>query len=84
MAEYKDHEFSNSISSQSLSSEPISLKKNTNSKKKDDDYDREVDFHHKVAYRFEKTYRLSKVDPQRLNSLNFEIIAIIKNNSSFI
>lgn len=31
---------------------------------------KEVDFHHKVAYRFEKSYRLSKKHPEKREALN--------------
>ena len=41
---------------------------------------KEVDFHHKVAYRFEKAYRLIKKTPQKKNQLNLEIIEIISDD----
>ena len=45
---------------------------------------KEVDFHHKVAYRFEKAYRLIKKTPQKKNQLNLEIIEIISDHSDYI
>jgi len=45
---------------------------------------KEVDFHHKVAYRFEKAYRLGKKTPHRQYALNFEIIDIISEHSDYI
>jgi len=41
---------------------------------------KEVDFHHKVAYRFEKAYRLGKKMPDRKGLLNIEIIDIISDH----
>tara|TARA_B110000285_G_scaffold87368_1_gene100145 strand:+ start:757 stop:918 length:162 start_codon:yes stop_codon:yes gene_type:complete len=38
---------------------------------------KEVDFHHKVAYRFEKAYRLGKHQSVKKAALNNEIISII-------
>ena len=34
---------------------------------------KEVDFHHKIAYRFEKAYRLSKKEQSQKQSLNKDI-----------
>ena len=45
---------------------------------------KEVDFHHKVAYRFEKCYRLGKKSPEKKNTLNLEIIEIISEHSDYI
>ena len=45
---------------------------------------KEVDFHHKVAYRFEKAYRLGKNQPQKRHQLNQEIIDIITDHSDYI
>ena len=45
---------------------------------------KEVDFHHKVAYRFEKAYRLSKKQPHKKQALNLEIIDIISEHSDYI
>jgi len=45
---------------------------------------KEVDFHHKVAFRFEKCYRLSKKQPEKRNTLNLEIIEIISEHSDYI
>ena len=44
----------------------------------------EVDFHHKVAYRFEKAYRLGKKEQSKKNMLNQEIIDIIIDHSDYI
>ena len=44
----------------------------------------EVDFHHKVAYRFEKSYRLSKKHPSKREALNSEIVDIISEHSNYI
>ena len=45
---------------------------------------KEVDFHHKLAYRFEKAYRLGKKQPQKKLQLNQEIIDIITDHSDYI
>lgn len=48
---------------------------------------KEVDFHHKVAYRFEKAYRLGKKvneRPDRKQSLNSEIIQCITDHADYI
>jgi hypothetical protein len=45
---------------------------------------KEVDFHHKVAYRFEKAYRLGKKRSVKKAALNQEIISIIDEHSSYI
>jgi len=45
---------------------------------------KEVDFHHKVAYRFEKAYRLGKKMSVKKAALNAEIIAIISEHDSYI
>jgi uncharacterized membrane protein YheB (UPF0754 family) len=45
---------------------------------------KEVDFHHKVAYRFEKAYRLGKKQSQKKHQLNQEIIDIITEHSDYI
>lgn len=45
---------------------------------------KEVDFHHKVAYRFEKAYRLGKKQEQKKHQLNQEIIDIITEHSDYI
>jgi len=45
---------------------------------------KEVDFHHKVAYRFEKAYRLGKKQPSKKQALNLEIIDIISEHSDYI
>jgi hypothetical protein len=45
---------------------------------------KEVDFHHKIAYRFEKAYRLSKKVHERKQSLNLEIIDCISEHSGYI
>lgn len=45
---------------------------------------KEVDFHHKVAYRFEKAYRLGKKMTARRQTLNLEIIDCISEHSGYI
>ena len=45
---------------------------------------KEVDFHHKIAYRFEKAYRLGKKTNQRKQTLNLEIIDCISEHSGYI
>jgi hypothetical protein len=45
---------------------------------------KEVDFHHKVAYRYERSYRLGKKQPHRKNALNMEIVEIISEHSDYI
>jgi len=45
---------------------------------------KEVDFHHKIAYRFEKAYRLGKKVNERKASLNLEIIDCISEHSGYI
>lgn len=45
---------------------------------------KEVDFHHKVAYRFEKAYRLAKKREESRASLNKEIIQCIRDHQAFI
>ena len=45
---------------------------------------KEVDFHHKVAYRFEKCYRLGRVSEMKKNDLNLEIVEIISDHSDYI
>jgi len=45
---------------------------------------KEVDFHHKVAYRFEKAYRLGKKWQERKQTLNIEIIDCISEHSGYI
>jgi len=49
-----------------------------------DKFRKEVDFHHKVAYRFEKSYRLGKKHAHKKNQLNQEIIDIITDHSDYI
>lgn len=44
----------------------------------------EVDFHHKVAYRFEKAYRLGKKMTNKKKQMNMEIIEIISEHSDYI
>lgn len=45
---------------------------------------KEVDFHHKVFYRYEKAYRLGKKQPQKKQALNLEIIEIISEHGDYI
>lgn len=47
-------------------------------------FENEVDFHHRVAYRFEKAYRLSKKNKSRLTTLNLEVIDCISEFSEYI
>ena len=47
-------------------------------------FKKEVDFHHKVAYRFEKAYRLSKKTAERKQTLNLEIIDCISEHSGYV
>lgn len=44
----------------------------------------EVDFHHKIAYRFEKAYRLCKKDQFRQQTLNLDIISCISEFQPYI
>ena len=48
---------------------------------------KEVDFHHKVAYRFEKVYKLGKkqaLQKAQVIKLNQEIIEVITEHSDYI
>lgn len=45
---------------------------------------KEVDFHHKIAYRFEKIYRLKKTNPERKKILDLDIIKIINEHSDYL
>jgi len=45
---------------------------------------KEVDFHHKVAYRFEKAYRLGKKGTERAATLNVDIIQCITDHAGYI
>ena len=45
---------------------------------------KEVDFHHKVAYRFEKAYRLGRRQTERSATLNIDIIQCITDHSGYI
>lgn len=45
---------------------------------------KEVDFHHKIAYRFEKAYRLGKKMSDKKQSLNLDIIDCISEHSGYI
>lgn len=45
---------------------------------------REVDFHHKIAYRFEKAYRLAKKTGDSRQNLNKDIIECIQEHEAFI
>ena len=49
-----------------------------------DRFKNEVDFHHKVAYRFEKAYRLSRRKQSRLATLNLEVIDCISEFTNYI
>jgi len=43
-----------------------------------------VDFHHKMAYRFEKAFRLHKKMKDRKSNYNLEIIECIGEHSGYI
>lgn len=43
-----------------------------------------MDFHHKVAYRFERAYRITKKQPEKKQQLNLDIIEVISEHSEFI
>lgn len=45
---------------------------------------KEVDFHHKIAYRFEKAYRLGKKITEKRQSLNLDIIDCLSEHSGYI
>ena len=45
---------------------------------------KEADFHHKVAYRFERSYRITKLHPEKKNQLNLDIVQVISDNSEYI
>ena len=45
---------------------------------------KEVDFHHKVAYRFETCYRLGRKHTDKRSTLNLDIIEIISEHSDYI
>lgn len=45
---------------------------------------KEVDFHHKVAHKYEKVYRIVKRQPQKQQALNVEIIEIISEHGDYI
>ena len=45
---------------------------------------KEVDFHHKVAYRFERAYRIVKIHPEKKNQLNLDIVEVISENSDYV
>lgn len=47
-------------------------------------FSKEVDFHHKVAYRFEKAYRLGKKMSAKKQTLNLEVIDCIGEHSNYI
>ena len=47
-------------------------------------FSKEVDFHHKVAYRFEKAYRLGKKMQAKKQTLNLEVIDCIGEHSNYI
>lgn len=45
---------------------------------------KEVDFHHKIAYRFEKAYRLGKKMTQKRQELNIDIIDCLSDHSAYM
>jgi hypothetical protein len=47
-------------------------------------FKKEVDFHHKIAYRFERAYRLGKKDKSKLYNLNIEIINLLSEYSDYV
>ena len=47
-------------------------------------FKKEVDFHHKVAYRFETCYRLGRKHTDKRSTLNLDIIEIISEHSDYI
>lgn len=47
-------------------------------------FEKEVDFHHKVCYRFEKAYRLCKKVNSKQQTLNLEIIECISEYHNYI
>jgi hypothetical protein len=47
-------------------------------------FKKEVDFHHKIAYRFEKAYRLGKKSGEKKAALNLEIIDCISDLSGYV
>lgn len=49
-----------------------------------DIFKKEVDFHHKIAYRFEKAYRLGKKTTEKKYMLNLEIIDCISEHSGYV
>ena len=50
-----------------------------------DKFKNEVDFHHKIAFRFERVYRLGKdLDVGQRNTLNLGLIQLIGNFSDYI
>jgi len=44
----------------------------------------EVDFHHKIQFRFEKAYRLGKKLPESKRMLNLELIDCVSDFSGYI
>mmetsp|Transcript_4753 Transcript_4753/g.7170 ORF Transcript_4753/g.7170 Transcript_4753/m.7170 type:complete len:137 (+) Transcript_4753:905-1315(+) len=45
---------------------------------------KEVDFHHKIGFKFERAYRMSRKHPEKKQELNGEIIEIITEHSDYI
>ena len=45
---------------------------------------KEVDFHHKIAYRFERSYNLGKKNPERKQELDLEVIDLLSDFSDYI
>ena len=45
---------------------------------------KEVDFHHKIAYRFEKAYRLGKKMTAKKQELNIDIIDCLAEHSAYM
>jgi len=44
----------------------------------------EVDFHHRVAFRFEKAYQLCRKQPEKKELLNKEIMDVVTDCSSYL
>ena len=45
---------------------------------------KEVDFHHKIAYKYERAYKLGKKSPQKQQELDMEIIDLLSEFSDYI
>jgi len=45
---------------------------------------KEVDFHHKIAYKFERAYKLGKKNPEKQQDLDMEIIDLLSDYSDYV